>query len=145
MYNIKTERLEILTDQSGFIPYTYFKTNDPLYDQNQFSQFLKENISKYEAQVTEMTDLLEDTEVPVIKLYSSNVYYVYENLTKKLNDIQQYEYLIKMHESYIYDNQFIFSSNYNLKNRTLYGIVPTLTKDQNYFLGMSSSKLVMLV
>ena len=135
MYNIKTERLEILTDQSGFIPYTYFKTNDRLYDQNQFSQFLKENISKYEAQVTEMTDLLEDTEVPVIKLYSSNVYYVYENLTKKLNDIQQYEYLIKMHESYIYDNQFIFSSNYNLKNRTLYGILPTLTKDQNYFLG----------
>jgi DNA polymerase, archaea type len=135
MYNIKTEQLITLTDQSGFLPYTYFKTNDPCFNTNQLDSFLKENITKYEAQLTEMTDLLQDTEVEVLKLYSSNPYYVYENLTKKLNDdLQQHEYQIKIHESYMYDKQLIFSSIYHFANKTLYGFVPILNDNQEYFL-----------
>ena len=137
MYNVKTEKLITLTDQSGFLPYTYFKMNDPCFNSNQMDSFLKENITKYEAQITEMTDLLQDIDVQVLKLYSSNPYHVYENLTKKLNsneELQQYEYQIKIHESYMYDKQLVFSSIYHFRNKTLYGFVPSLNDNQQYFL-----------
>lgn len=127
MYNPHTETLDILEDRSGFLPYTYFKMNDSNFDINLFNKFLKDNKTKFEVQITEMDDLIEDTEVPVLKLYSSNVFYVYEKLSSKLNDIQQYEYLIKYNESYVFEKQLIFSSTYDLKNKTLYEQLPTLT------------------
>lgn len=129
-YNPKSETLQVLETADGFLPYTYFKLTDPNFDYNTFQKFLKERKTKYEVQITEMSDLIEDTEVPVLKLYSSNVFNVYEKISSKLNDVQQYEYLIKYTESYLFEKQLILSSNYDLKNKTLYGHVPELTESQ---------------
>lgn len=134
MYNPKTETLQVLETADGFLPYTYFKMSDENFDMAYFKKFLQSNKTKYDVQITEMTDLIEDTEVPVLKLYSSNVFYVYENLTKKLNDVQQYEYLIKYHESYIFEKRLIFSANYDLKNKTLYAKIPKLNVTQESYL-----------
>lgn len=130
MYDPKSETLQVLETMDGFLPYTYFKMNDPNFDINTFQKFLNDNKTKFEVQTTEMTDLIEDNEVPVLKLYSSNVFNVYENLTKKLNEVQQYEYLIKCHESYIFEKQLIFSSNYELRNKVLYGHSVLLSDNQ---------------
>lgn len=140
MYDTKKDRLVLLETADMFLPYTYFKLTDPNFDINVFNNFINENNTKYEVQLTEMIDLLEDIEVPILKLYSSNVYNVYQNLTTKLNNVQQYEYLIKYHESYIFEKQLIFSSNYNLSNKTLYSQVPILNDSQHYFLESTKFK-----
>jgi DNA polymerase I len=131
MYNPHTETLNVLETADGFIPYTYFKLTDPNFDYNTFQKFIQENKTKYDVQITEMNDLIEDIETKVLKLYSSNVFFVYEKLSSKLNDVQQYEYLIKYHESYVFEKQLIFSSNYDLKNKTLYEQLPKLTELQD--------------
>ena len=130
MYNPKTETLDVLETADGFLPYTYFKMTDENFDHNIFQEFIKTNKTKFEVQITEMDDLIEDTLEHVIKLYSSNVFNVYEKLSGKLGDVQQYENRIKYHESYIFEKQLIFSSNYDLKNKTLYGQVASLNEIQ---------------
>ena len=133
MYDPKSETLEILETADGFMPYTYFKMNDENFDLNTFQKFLNENKTKFDVKYKKMIDLIEDTDVPVLQLYSSNVFNVYENFSRKLNEAQQYEYLIKYHESYIFEKQLIFSSNYDLRNKTLYAELPKLTDSQfNY-------------
>ena len=103
-YNTRNNKLYVIEDRSGFKPFTYIKADDV--DPELLDKFVNNNPDKgkYEVQKITIYDGIHNKDIEVYKFMSGSVFNLYKKIHRNVGSKDQYEWNVKIHESYLLTN-----------------------------------------
>ena len=109
-YDPETQELKLWYDETGHKPYCYSKLSK---DELDLSDINREEIQKIES--VKKHDLLNDTEIEVLKISVTNPLAIGGTDSSIRNRIETWESDIKYYENYLYDNSLIIGKYYKVE------------------------------
>jgi len=116
LYDIEKKKLYNIKDASMFKGFFYIKKED--INNADLQKFLSEH-NEFEVTLETKYDGITNKPVEVYKFESYNTFNCYKKWTEELKIPNQYEYLIKLYESFYLSNQLVPCAIYEVKNGKL--------------------------